>query len=82
MDEVKILNRVDMLKALYNSYLQNLIENEIKLEFYQWKKENLTNGQDPKKNAENIINADRNVQTYTKWLEIIQLKIDAFEKKN
>ena len=77
-ESVKMFTHVDMLKGLYNDTLQRLIDAKINVEFYKWKETNLTNGQDPKALKSNLLNSQRNVETYSKKLEIIQEEIKKY----
>jgi hypothetical protein len=70
-NNVQVLTRLDVLRALRNSYLEQQITSEINIKFFNYKSKNLTNGQNIKAVKENLINSERNLDTMNAKLKIV-----------
>jgi len=75
MDEVQLLTRKDCLRALYNSFMQKLIQAEANVDFYKYKKENLRNGEDKKTIEISLVTSERNVMDNTTMLAVFDKKL-------
>lgn len=79
MEQVKLLNKIDMYRALYNGVMEKLCTAEIDSEFYSWKEDHLNNGQTKQAVRSNKQQADQNILTARERLSIIHRKISQLE---
>lgn len=76
MEEVKLLTDVDVLRALYNSYLEKKLVSQLNIRYYTYKQDNLRNGDNIKTVKQNLINSEHNLEDTQRYLEYIQEEIE------
>lgn len=79
MNEVNILTKIDVLRALRNGLIERLCSAEIDVEFYKWKKDHLANGQDKNKVKEQQKLSEQNVQTAKERISICDNTLKALD---